>query len=71
MTTINISSINLFNKFLNYFNNKRLHFTINHTPNNHTITLYDLTSSQSQYLINNFTKHFHLTPRLQPLALAA
>ena len=71
MTTINISSINLFNKFLNYFNNKRLHFTINHTPNNHTITLYDLTSSQSQYLINNFTHHFHLN-HLQPsYALAA
>lgn len=71
MTTINTSSINLFNKFLNYFNHKRLHFTINHTPNNHTITIYDLTSSQSQRLLILFTKHFHLTPRLQPLALAA
>ena len=71
MTTINISSINLFNKFFNYFTNKRLHFTINHTPNNHTITIYDLTPSQSQHLLTLFTKHFHLTPALQPLALAA
>ena len=71
MTTINISSINFFNKFLTYFNRKHLHFTINHTPNNHTITIYDLTSSQTQRLINNFTQHFHLTPALSPLALAA
>lgn len=71
MTTINTSSINLFNKFLTYFNHKRLHLTINHTLTNHSITLFDLNPSQTQSLLTLFTKHFHLTPALQPLALAA
>ena len=71
MTTINTPSIILFNKFLTYFSNKRLHFTINHTPNNHTITLFDLTTTQTNHLLNNFTHHFHLNPKPQPLALAA
>ena len=71
MTTINTSSINLFNKFLTYFSNKQLHFTINHTPNNHTITLFDLNPYQTQSLLTLFTHHFHLIPALQPLALAA
>lgn len=71
MTTINTSSINLFNKFLTYFSNKRIHFTINHTPTNHTITLFDLTPTQTNHLLSLFTHHFHLNPALQPLALAA
>ena len=62
MTTINTSSINLFNKFLNYFQNKRIHFTINHTLTNRTITLHNLTTPQTNRLLNNFTHHFHLTP---------
>ena len=71
MTTINTSSINLFNKFLTYFNNKRLHFTINHTLSNHSITIFDLNPSQTQRLINNFTHHFHLNHVQPSYALAA
>ena len=69
----NTSSTTLFNKFLTYFQNKNLRFTIDHTLNNthHSITLYDLTSNQSSSIISLFTKHFHLTNRQEPLALAA
>lgn len=70
MTTINTTSTTLFNKFISYFQNKRLRFTINHTLTNHTITLHNLTTPQTNRLLYNFTHHFHLTPS-PVLALAA
>ena len=70
MTTINTTSTTLFNKFISYFQSKRLRFTINHTLTNHTITLHNLTTPQTNRLLNNFTHHFHLTPS-PVLALAA
>jgi hypothetical protein len=62
-TTIKTSSKSYFNKIQNYLNNKRLFFTpsINHEL--YTLTIFDLSSSQTTSLIQKMTKHFHLSPK--------
>ena len=70
MMTISTISTTLFNKFISYFQNKRLRFTINQTLTNHSITLHNLTSPQTNRILTNFSQHFHLTPS-PVLALAA
>ena len=72
-TTIKTSSKNYFNKIQNYLNNKRLFFTPSINNGVYTLTIFDLSSSQTTSLIQKLTKHFHLSPKHQPepFALAA
>ena len=70
-TTIRTSSKNYFNKIQKYLNNKRLFFTPSMNYGVYTLTIFDLSSSQTTSLIQKMTKHFHLTKQLETLALAA
>ena len=71
-TTIKTSSKNYFNKIQKYLNNKRLFFTPSIYNGGYTLTLFDLSSSQTTSLIQKMTKHFHLSPKQSELlALAA
>ena len=72
-TTIKTSSKNYFNKIQKYLNNKRHFFTPSINNEVYTLTIFDLSSSQTNSLIQKMTKHFHLSPKHQPelLALAA
>ena len=72
-TTIRTTSKNLFSKIQNYLNNKRLYFTPSINNGVYTLTIFDLSSSQTTLLIQKLTKHLHLSPKqqLEPLALAA
>lgn len=70
-TTIKTTSKNLFSKIQKYLNNKRLYFTPSINNEVYTLTIFDLSSSQTNSLIQKMTKHFHLTKQLEPLALAA
>ena len=71
-TTIKTGSKNYFNKIQKYLNNKRLFFTTSIYNGVYTLTLFDLSSSQTTSLLNKMTKHFHLSPKQsEPLALAA
>jgi len=70
-TTIKTTSKNLFSKIQKYLNNKRLYFTRSINNEVYTLTIFDLSSSQTNSLIQKMTKHFHLTKQLEPLALAA
>ena len=71
-TTISTSSKNYFKKIQNYLNNKRLFFTPSINNGVYTLTLFDLSSSQTTSLIQKMTKYFHLSPKQsEPLALAA
>ena len=71
-TTIRTSSKNYFNKIQKYLNNKRLFFISSLNDGVYTLTIFDLSSSQTTSLIQKLTKHFHLSPKQQePLALAA
>lgn len=64
-TTINTSSKNYFNKIQNYLNNKRVFFTPSLNNGVYTLTIFDLSSSQTTSLIQKLTKHFHLSPNQQ------
>ena len=71
-TTIKTGSKNYFNKIQKYLNNKRLFFTTSIYNGVYTLTLFDLSYSQTTSLLNKMTKHFHLSPKQsEPLALAA
>lgn len=71
-TTIKTSSKNYFNKIQNYLKNKRLFFTPSINFGVYTLTIFDLSSSQTTLLIQKLTKHFHLSPKQsEPMALAA
>ena len=72
ITTIKTSSKNYFNKIQKYLNNKRLFFTPSINNGVYSLTIFDLSSSQTNTLIQKLTKHFHLSPKQsEPLALAA
>lgn len=73
MTTINTSSINLFNKIRNYINNKRIFFTTSLSNGVYTISIINLNSREMTSLIEKMVKHFRLSPKSQqePHALAA
>ena len=72
MTTISTSSENLFSKIQKYLKNKRVRFTSSLSNEVYTLTIFDLSDSETTTLIQKMTKNFHLTPRQQePLALAA
>ena len=81
-TTIRTSSKNYLNKIQKYLTNKRLYFTpsinrsalpLGSSKNEvYTLTIFDLSSSQTTSLIQKMTKHFHLSPKQsEPLPLAA
>ena len=71
-TTIKTSSKNYFNKIQKYLNNKRLFFTPSLNDGIYALTIFDLTTTETNSLIQKMTKHFHLSPKQQePLALAA
>ena len=71
-TTIKTSSKNYLNKIQKYLNNKRLFFTPSINNEVYSLTIFDLSSSQTNTLIQKMTKHFHLSPKQsEPLALAA
>ena len=62
-TTIRTSSKNYFSKIQKYLNNKRLFFTPSINNGVYTLTIFDLSSSQTTSLIQKMTKHFHLSPK--------
>ena len=71
-TTISTSSKNQFSKIRKYLTNKRIFFTPSLNNGVYALTIFDLTSIETNYLITKMTKHFHLSPKQQePLALAA
>ena len=71
-TTIRTSSKNYFNKIQKYLNNKRLFFTSSLNDGVYALTIFDLTTTETNSLIQKLTKHFHLSPKQsEPLALAA
>ena len=71
-TTIRTSSKNYFNKIQKYINNKRLFFSSSLNDGVYTLTIFDLTTTETNSLIQKLTKHFHLSPKQsEPLALAA
>ena len=70
-TTIKTSSKNYFNKIRKYLTNKRVFFTPSLNNGVYALTIFDLTSIETNSLIAKMTKHFHLTKQLEPLALAA
>ena len=71
-TTIKTSSKNYFNKIQKYFNSKRLFFTPSLNDGIYALTIFDLTTTETNSLIQKMTKHFHLSHKqLEPMALAA
>ena len=70
-TTIRTSSKNYFNKIQKYITNKRVFFTPSVENGVYALTIFDLTSIETNSLIAKMTKHFHLSPKQQePLTLA-
>ena len=71
-TTIRTSSKNYFNKIQKYLNNKRIFFTPSLNDGIYALTIFDLTTTETNSLIQKMTKHFHLSHKQQELlALAA
>ena len=70
-TTIRTSSKNHFKKYLTYFKNQKVYFTSSIKNEVYAITIYGLTSLQTNSLIQRFTKHFRLIKQQEPMALAA
>ena len=70
-TTIRTSSKNQFTKIRKYLTNKRVFFTPSLNNGVYALTIFDLTSIETNSLIAKMTKHFHLTKQLEPLALTA
>jgi hypothetical protein len=71
-TTIRTNSKNQFTKIRKYLSNKRVFFTPSLNNGVYALTIFDLTSIETNSLIAKMTNHFHLSPKQQePLALAA
>ena len=70
-TTIRTSSKNYFNKIRKYLTNKRIFFTPSIENEVYALTIFDLSSIETNSLIAKMSKHFHLTNQQEPLALAA
>lgn len=70
-TTIRTSSKNSFTKIQKYLRNKRVFFTSSINSEVYALTIFDLSGVATNSLINIMTKHFHLTKRQEPMALAA
>jgi hypothetical protein len=59
-TTIRTSSKNYFNKIQKYLTNKRLFFTPSLNDGVYALTIFDLTTAETNSLIQKMTKHFNL-----------
>ena len=72
-TTLHTSSKNYFNKIKKYLNNKKVFFTPSLNNGVYALTIFDLTTIETNSLIQKMTKHFHLASKAQQetLALAA
>ena len=72
-TTIRTSSLNYFTKIQNYLSNKKVHFTYSFDNGEYALSIFNLSASQTDVLIQKMTKHFHLAAKVkqEPLALAA
>ena len=70
-TTIRTSSKNYFTKIQKYLKNKRVFFVSSFNDEVYTLIIFNLSSIETTSLINKMTKHFNLTNRQEPLALAA
>ena len=71
-TTIRTSSKNYFNKIQKYLNNKRIFFTPSLNDGIYALTIFDLSTAETNSLIQKMTKHFHFSHKqLEPMALAA
>ncbi len=66
--TISINNANRVYRFRNYFANKGLNCMICNDESE--VSLFDLSANEAEFLLNAFTKHFHLRPAAQ-LALAS
>ncbi|MBR5634017.1 MAG: hypothetical protein IKW78_02385 [Prevotella sp.] len=72
-TTIRTSSENYFGKIQEFLTSKRISSIPTFNNGVYSITFFNLTTSETNSLIQKMTKHFHLSPITQPepLALAA
>ena len=70
-TTIRTSSKNSFTKIQKYLRNKRVFFTSSVNEGGYALAIFNLSTIETNSLINKMTKHFHLTKRQEPMALAA
>lgn len=71
-TIIRTSSKNQFTKIQKYLKNCRVRFTTCVENQSFSLTLFGLTSDETNLLIQRMTRHFHLSPRHSShLALAA
>lgn len=71
-TVIRTSSKNQFNKIQKYLKNRRVRFTSCVENQSFSLTLFGLTSDETNRLIERMTKHFHLSPlHSAHIALAA
>ena len=71
VTTIRTSSMNCFTKIRKYLGNKRVLFIASADNGIYTLAIYNLTDTETTSLISKMTKHFHLTKRIESMALAA
>ena len=72
-TTIRTSSLNYFTKIQNYLSNKKVHFTYSFDNGEYALSIFNLSASQTDVLIQKMIKHFRLAAKAQQesLALAA
>lgn len=71
-TTIRTSSKNQFTKIQKYLKNRRVRFTTCVENQSFSLTLFGLTSDETNLLIQRMTRHFRLSPlHSAHLALAA
>lgn len=61
-TIIRTSSKNQFTKIQKYLKNKRIVFTPCVENQSFSLTLFGLTSDETNLLIQRMTRHFHLSP---------
>ena len=61
MTTISTSSKNYFNKIQKYLTNKRIIFVPSLNQDVYSLHIFNLTTNETNSLIQKMTKHFHLS----------
>ena len=72
ITIIRTSSKNQFTKIQKYLKNRRVRFVSCPENQSFSLTLFGLTSDETNLLIQRMTRHFHLSPlHSAHLALAA
>lgn len=61
--TISTNNANRVYRFRNYFTNKDVNCMICNDES--AVSLFDLSANEAEFLLNAFTKHFHLRPAAQ------